>query len=472
MFSQQLHYQNHLRLHTTDEKNPYSCNICRKSFTVPARLTRHYRTHTGEKPYQCEFCSKSFSVKENLSVHRRIHTKERPYKCDVCDSAFEHSGKLHRHMRIHTGERPHKCLICNKTFIQSGQLVIHMRTHTGEKPYICKSCGKGFTCSKQLKVHTRTHTGEKPYACDICGKSFGYNHVLKLHQVAHYGEKCYKCTICYETFNSKKLMESHIKNHSESSNADFSSKNELQLKNSDARNRLLLCDYMNDYEIPVSEKELFNCAMVNNSQGSLKIQTQIDKTEGMNISKMISKPHCIVLNTNSHSTELLENIRINETSTRRMSINSSSTQQHTLTDCSMDNSCLYEIQNNDFFAKTCLKTICLTRRNFMHNMDDNFDQVKEEQRINSRKIESSGAFNAKYHAEFDNQLYRDSFNFVIPNKRNNYSLPPRKRCKMILESMNTENLKSQSAARYHSVIRFARSEITKSIDDNKNCLNS
>lgn len=111
-----------------------------------------------------------------------------------------------------------------------------MRTHTGEKPYVCTVCQKGFTCSKQLKVHSRTHTGEKPYSCEICGKSFGYNHVLKLHQVsrvfkndkkktlllnrllfqvAHYGEKVYKCTICNETFNSKKSMEAHIKSHSE-----------------------------------------------------------------------------------------------------------------------------------------------------------------------------------------------------------------------------------------------------------------
>ncbi|XP_013113440.2 Krueppel homolog 1 [Stomoxys calcitrans] len=195
--------------------DPYQCNVCQKTFAVPARLIRHYRTHTGERPFECEFCHKLFSVKENLQVHRRIHTKERPYKCEVCGRAFEHSGKLHRHMRIHTGERPHKCSVCDKTFIQSGQLVIHMRTHTGEKPYKCpvEGCGKGFTCSKQLKVHSRTHTGEKPYHCDICFRDFGYNHVLKLHRVQHYGSKCYKCTICDETFKSKKEMEAHIKGH-------------------------------------------------------------------------------------------------------------------------------------------------------------------------------------------------------------------------------------------------------------------
>lgn len=197
--------------------DPYRCDVCRKTFAVPARLVRHYRTHTGERPFECEFCHKMFSVKENLQVHRRIHTKERPYRCQVCGRAFEHSGKLHRHMRIHTGERPHACTVCKKTFIQSGQLVIHLRTHTGEKPYRCSApgCGKGFTCSKQLKVHSRTHTGEKPYHCDICFRDFGYNHVLKLHRVQHYGAKCYKCTICDDTFKSKKEMESHIKGHAD-----------------------------------------------------------------------------------------------------------------------------------------------------------------------------------------------------------------------------------------------------------------
>lgn len=40
---------------------------------------------------------------------------------------------------------------------------------------------------------------------------------LYFFQVAHYGEKVYKCTICNDTFNSKKCMEAHIKSHSENS---------------------------------------------------------------------------------------------------------------------------------------------------------------------------------------------------------------------------------------------------------------
>uniref|UniRef100_A0A6A7G3F3 Krueppel homolog 1-like n=2 Tax=Hirondellea gigas TaxID=1518452 RepID=A0A6A7G3F3_9CRUS len=225
----------------------HQCDICFKSFAVPARLVRHRKTHTGEKPFSCEFCPKTFSVKENLNVHRRIHTKERPYTCAICSRAFEHSGKLHRHTRTHTGERPHKCEVCMKTFVQSGQLVIHMRAHTGERPYSCEYCSKAFTCSKQLKVHLRTHTGEKPYGCDVCGKTFGYNHVLKMHKMSHLAEKMYKCTLCDQFFSKRTSLDSHIKEHSGDTDTATSSSVDLAINrsnNSDTNN-----NNVNSYDI-------------------------------------------------------------------------------------------------------------------------------------------------------------------------------------------------------------------------------
>lgn len=33
----------------------YQCDVCQKTFAVPARLIRHYRTHTGERPFECKY---------------------------------------------------------------------------------------------------------------------------------------------------------------------------------------------------------------------------------------------------------------------------------------------------------------------------------------------------------------------------------------------------------------------------------
>lgn len=149
--------------------------------------TIHYEIITG-KPlvkFDCPICKKHYESETGLRRHYSSSHKEMGVDltviCEVCGKRISNRTRLTRHMRTHNGEKPFPCSVCKRNFATKCLLTSHLRVHTGEKPYICSFCGKRFGQSAPYRYHIKIHTGDRRYNCKLCGKAFISNSNLKIH---------------------------------------------------------------------------------------------------------------------------------------------------------------------------------------------------------------------------------------------------------------------------------------------------
>ncbi|XP_044161959.1 oocyte zinc finger protein XlCOF7.1-like [Bufo gargarizans] len=179
-FGNKASLSRHMKSHTGER--PFLCNVCGKSFSCRNHVVTHQRIHTGERPYTCEECGRKFTNHNHLVLHKVVHTKEKPYTCPVCGKGFTRQSSVVKHSGIHAETKPHVCKECGKSYCQYANLVVHQRLHSGETPFICRHCEKGFILKAAMLRHELSHTGEKPFACPQCDKCFFDNSTLNKHK--------------------------------------------------------------------------------------------------------------------------------------------------------------------------------------------------------------------------------------------------------------------------------------------------
>ncbi|CAK1548521.1 unnamed protein product [Leptosia nina] len=205
----------------------HSCPNCPATFLSEDELMLHQQKHAKKKDsiYVCKTCDKSFTVKATLLRHIAVlHEREPEYKCEYCPERFGSMQKLSRHLKTHVGERPYPCKFCDKAFVKSQHYTRHLRVKHREEvrgtmntsqtdgeaeSYRCEQCEETFSTQDELIFHSAIHATQN-LTCPLCQEKFDNVDEVTTHIKSHVNGVEFMCEFCELVFTTKEKYENHI----------------------------------------------------------------------------------------------------------------------------------------------------------------------------------------------------------------------------------------------------------------------
>lgn len=121
---------------------------------------------SGERPFECTWpdCGKKFSRSDELTRHYRTHTGEKRFNCPMCDKCFMRSDHLTKHARRHAGFHP--SMLQGASAAKRRRCSVSMSSSDSgdqspagvwDTPSCCTYIHKG-TCRTYRGIHKHGHT--------------------------------------------------------------------------------------------------------------------------------------------------------------------------------------------------------------------------------------------------------------------------------------------------------------------------
>ncbi|KIW14284.1 hypothetical protein PV08_07066 [Exophiala spinifera] len=141
----------------TVSSSPFSCNVCKKSYTRIDHLARHFRSHSRERPYVCQSCGRSFARTDLLRRHEINHHSTK------ADDPVGSGPPTKRSRTATKGNRPRA--------VQACRACAEAKLRCDGTPTCLRCRDKGITCEFPGSRLTVVHESEPPATHDDCTTS-------------------------------------------------------------------------------------------------------------------------------------------------------------------------------------------------------------------------------------------------------------------------------------------------------------